>query len=162
GGCNSLVFGPPPPSGPPRGRAFPPPPPPGLAAAPAPGPPPGDAGVAGGGGRSLLRAPPPRGGPWCHGRGVDRPPATRHRAARQVAHGLVTDLVVAQLVLAEAPAPAIVEAEEQAAAGADELLQDQGVPAVLARRGLALRLLLGVDRQHLGERLGLVALRPPV
>ena len=48
-------------------------------------------------------------------------------AARQVTHDLHPELVEALLVLAVAPAPGLVEAEEQAAALAVELLQYQGV-----------------------------------
>ena len=79
-------------------------------------------------------------------------------AAGQVLHRLDPEVVEVRLVLAEPPAPGLVEAEEHAAAGADEVLHDQRMPVVAGAPSLpAAVLLLRMHRQHLGGRLQAVA-----
>ncbi len=88
-------------------------------------------------------------------------------AAGQVAHGLNPKLVEVTFFFAETPTPGLVEAKEHAAAGADELLQDERMPAFAGSiagfqaRGpwpVGFGRATRMDSQDFGRRLGPISL----
>src|SRR5207253_681240 len=60
-------------------------------------------------------------------------------ASRQVAYRLDPELIEAQLILAKAPTPGLVKTEEHAPAGANELLDEQGMKLLGAAGAARLR-----------------------
>src|SRR6185312_2098564 len=77
---------------------------------------------------------------------------------RQHADRLQPELVELLLVLAPAPPPGFVEADEEGTARADELLQNERMVVVASALGRAIL----VNREHLRGRLAPIALRVPV